>query len=118
MRVAGAAEPDVGLGVVFFGDELGQRLARALERQVDPDAGGLCVDRGDHVAPIGLHRADHVDLLGRHRTRRNEQHHRTKKFFHVTLRLTLIRHCKQNGPLGPRVSLSKSGRFQHRYNYH
>jgi hypothetical protein len=65
VRVAGAAEPDVGLGVGALGDELRQRLARALERHVDLDAGGLGEHRLDHVAPLGLHRADHVELAAR-----------------------------------------------------
>jgi hypothetical protein len=67
VRVAGAAEPDVGLGVVLLGDELGQRLARALERHVDLGARGARVHGGDHVAPLGLHRADDVDLALRGR---------------------------------------------------
>jgi hypothetical protein len=62
VRVTGAAEPDVGLGVGALGDQLRQRLARALDRHVDLDARGAGEHRLDHVAPLGLHRADHVEL--------------------------------------------------------
>ena len=64
VRVAGAAEPDIGLRVGLLGDQLRQRLARALQRHVDLDAGGLGEHRLDHVAPLGLHRADDVQLAG------------------------------------------------------
>ncbi len=62
MRIAGAAEPQVGTRVVAFGDQLRQRLARALEQHVDLHAGGAAVDGGNRAAPFGLHRADHIDL--------------------------------------------------------
>jgi hypothetical protein len=70
VRIAGAAEPDVGLGVLAFGDQLGQRLARSLQGHVDLGAGGARIDGGDHVAPLGLHRADDVDLPLRRGARR------------------------------------------------
>ena len=62
MRVARAAKPDVGLGVVLLGDQLGQRLARTFHADIDLGAGGARVHRAHHVAPLGLHRADDVDL--------------------------------------------------------
>jgi len=64
VRVTGTAKPDVGLGVVFFSNQLRQRLARTLHRDIDFGPGGLGVDRPDHVAPLGLHRTDDVDRLG------------------------------------------------------
>jgi hypothetical protein len=62
VRVAGAAKPDVGFGVGFFGVELRQRLTRALGRHVDLRPRGARIHGGHQVAPFGLHRADDVDL--------------------------------------------------------
>jgi hypothetical protein len=62
VRVARAAEPDVGLGVVLLGNELRQRFAGAFHAHVDLGAGGARIDGSHHVAPVGLNRADDVDL--------------------------------------------------------
>ncbi|MNS64766.1 hypothetical protein D3C72_979050 [compost metagenome] len=113
VRVARAAEPDVGLGVVLLGDELGQRLARALERHVDAHARGAGVDGGDHVAPLGLHRADDVDGLRRRGGRQTQQRGCREKLLHWYSPASAIK--KGLAAMGQR---SFSTGVPNRYKYH
>ena len=80
VRVAGAAPPDVALGVGGLGLDLGVELARALARHQHLDAGGL-LERGDHrPAPLLLHRAVQHQLAlrgGRYSAGQQGQHRQT-----------------------------------------
>ena len=63
--VAGAAKPDIGLGVFLFRDDLRQGFARAFRADIDLGAGRACIDSADHVAPLGLYGADDIHLIRR-----------------------------------------------------
>jgi len=61
MRVAGAAEPDVALGIRGLRGDLGERLARSLQGERDPSAGLALELVGDGLAPLGLDAAVYVE---------------------------------------------------------
>ena len=63
MRIAGAAEPDIELGVCFFRGELRHRFAGPFQRHRRLDACFLLELDACQVAPIGLHGADDVELV-------------------------------------------------------
>ena len=65
VRIAGAAKPDVGLGIFLFRDDLGQGFARAFRADIDLGAGRTRINGTNHVAPLGLHGADDIDLIRR-----------------------------------------------------
>src|SRR5215212_7647995 len=74
MRIAGAAEPDVALGVLGLGLELGDGLARTLLGHRDLDAAGLLELVGEQRAPFDLDRAvDVQDALRRGRRRQSRR---------------------------------------------
>jgi hypothetical protein len=60
VRVAGAAEPNIGARVLALGADRGKRLARAALRHVYADAGIALEGGGDRRAPLDLHRAVEV----------------------------------------------------------
>ena len=72
--IAGTAPPDIGLRVVGFGAQLGERLAGRLFRLLHLDAGGFLELAGGHVAPGLIRTADGIDRLRRDRRSK----HRTK----------------------------------------
>ena len=63
VRIARAAKPNIGLGVGFFGGQLGNRFARTFGRHIDFDALAFFKRHGDHAAPGRLSRTNDIDLF-------------------------------------------------------